>query len=190
MVNFIRSMVAAGKDPRPSLAQPPTATAAWKDDAYLRPVVEDDALLFYDYADQQNEGAAPIDRLAAVFLVVHEAHSSTRVPFDCCAHHNHICRCPSVLPWRQTCVLKTHSFVTCWLRWVSSLWIPSPTHRSPHPRGVSPPSRQLLTEWTGCTLSRIHVCRCTMKCLPMRYGGLLMACRRHGRDGAGCSPVG
>lgn len=57
LVNFIRSTIAAGSDPRPQLstyahavqhgnsAQPP-----WADDMYLKPVLDNDTLLFYDYS--------------------------------------------------------------------------------------------------------------------------------------------
>lgn len=41
LVNYIRSEVLAGT-PNPSVADP----ALWADDRYLRPAIEDDALLF------------------------------------------------------------------------------------------------------------------------------------------------
>ncbi len=49
-VNFIRSEVAAGKSPLQALlrdnfaAQPP-----WEKDEYMRPVLPEDPLLFYDF---------------------------------------------------------------------------------------------------------------------------------------------
>lgn len=41
LVNYIRSEVVAGKD-RPDMHDP----AAWEDDKYLQPALDDDALLF------------------------------------------------------------------------------------------------------------------------------------------------
>lgn len=49
-VNFIRSEVAAGRDPRSALHSISEQAPTWlSDDSYLRPVMQDDALLFYDY---------------------------------------------------------------------------------------------------------------------------------------------
>ena len=53
-INFIRSEVAAGRDPRQQLttaADPPP----WASDQYLQPVLPDDALLMYDFTDEGNE---------------------------------------------------------------------------------------------------------------------------------------
>ncbi len=61
-VNYIRSAVAAGQDPRDALK----AAAAdggmqrpWADDRFLRPVLEDDALLYFDYDDTTEAMCAP-----------------------------------------------------------------------------------------------------------------------------------
>ncbi|GIL52530.1 hypothetical protein Vafri_8372 [Volvox africanus] len=51
VINYIRSEVAAGRDPRPPLAASGSGGAAWLDDHYLVPAMEDDALLFYDFED-------------------------------------------------------------------------------------------------------------------------------------------
>ncbi|GIL79699.1 hypothetical protein Vretimale_12350, partial [Volvox reticuliferus] len=53
VINYIRSEVAAGRDPRPALAAGGGGGggAAWLDDRYLVPAMEDDALLFYDFED-------------------------------------------------------------------------------------------------------------------------------------------
>lgn len=77
VVNFIRTMVAAGTDPRPALAQSDTA-APWKDDKYLQPVIEDDALLFYEYSEH---GAAAstrfVTRLWETSITEKTPHSNT-----------------------------------------------------------------------------------------------------------------
>lgn len=68
VVNFIRSEVAAGRDPKPALAEAAAAgekkegkaaAAPWDDDAFLVPVNPEDPLLFYEYEDEEgNEAAA------------------------------------------------------------------------------------------------------------------------------------
>ena len=52
-VNYIRSEAAAGRDPRQALRAAASGGGAcpWADDRYLRPVLEDDALLCFDYDD-------------------------------------------------------------------------------------------------------------------------------------------
>ena len=53
-VNYIRSAVAAGQDPRDGLRAAVADSSIqrpWADDRFLRPVLEDDALLFFDYDD-------------------------------------------------------------------------------------------------------------------------------------------
>lgn len=71
LVNYIRSEVAAGRDPRPALAQcaaeasTPTALDAppavpWADDDFLRPQLEDDTLLFFQYADEPTYDWGPM----------------------------------------------------------------------------------------------------------------------------------
>lgn len=50
-INFIRRSVAEGTDPLPSLAAG-SSSSVWRgNDDYLKPVMEDDALLFFDYDD-------------------------------------------------------------------------------------------------------------------------------------------
>jgi len=68
VVNFIRSEVAAGRDPKPALAEAAAAgekkegkaaAAPWDDDAFLVPVNPEDPLLFYEYEEEEgNEAAA------------------------------------------------------------------------------------------------------------------------------------
>ncbi|KAG1666582.1 hypothetical protein FOA52_000549 [Chlamydomonas sp. UWO 241] len=61
-INYVREEVAAGRDPLPALKA--GDTSAWRgDDALLKPVLSDDALLFYDYEEvvvawQQSAAAA------------------------------------------------------------------------------------------------------------------------------------
>jgi hypothetical protein len=65
-INYIRTEVAAGRDPRPALAAvaPGGAAAApWAptpagDEPYLRPALEDDGLLFYDFDEEAAEEGA------------------------------------------------------------------------------------------------------------------------------------
>lgn len=57
-VNYIRSEVSAQRDPRPSLAAAAQSAAAgspqpWDGDQYMKPVLADDPLLFYEYDDVQ-----------------------------------------------------------------------------------------------------------------------------------------
>jgi hypothetical protein len=61
LVNYVRSEVAAGRDPRPALAAEAArpgggdgAARPWGGDAHLAPFLADDPLLGYDY----DEGAA------------------------------------------------------------------------------------------------------------------------------------
>lgn len=70
VVNFIRSEVAAGRDPKPALAEAAEKRAAageggggkaplplpWDDDAFLVPVNPEDPLLFYEYGDDVGDG--------------------------------------------------------------------------------------------------------------------------------------
>ncbi len=63
VINYIRSEVAAGRDPRPTLKtitaqHTATATAPWCTEKYLIPAKEDDALLFYEYDEWTNAAAA------------------------------------------------------------------------------------------------------------------------------------
>jgi len=49
-VNFIRSEVAAGKSPLQALLRDNSAAQRpWEKDEYMRPVLPDDPLLFYDF---------------------------------------------------------------------------------------------------------------------------------------------
>lgn len=57
-VNYIRSEVSAKRDPRPALAAAAQGGAAggpkpWDGDQYMKPVLDDDPLLFYEYDDVQ-----------------------------------------------------------------------------------------------------------------------------------------
>ncbi|KXZ55523.1 hypothetical protein GPECTOR_2g1072 [Gonium pectorale] len=64
VINYIRSEVAAGRDPLPALASTSGraggggGAAAWSDDRYLVPAMEDDALLFYDFEEVAAAAAA------------------------------------------------------------------------------------------------------------------------------------
>ncbi len=57
-INFIRSEGAAGRDPRPTLAEAAAAPSQtgqpWDDDRYLQPVLPEDALLFHDFDDDDD----------------------------------------------------------------------------------------------------------------------------------------
>ncbi len=53
-INYIRTEVAAGRDPRPTLTSTAaTSSTPWSDDAYLCPVLANDELLFHDWAAEQ-----------------------------------------------------------------------------------------------------------------------------------------
>ncbi|PSC72845.1 putative arginine N-methyltransferase 3 isoform A [Micractinium conductrix] len=60
LINYIRTAVAAGADPRPALAAAAACDAAvpWQDDRYLQPVQMDDELMFHDWEDEEEEEAA------------------------------------------------------------------------------------------------------------------------------------
>ncbi len=59
VINFVRAEVKAGRDPRDTLAASSSGGARpWADDAYLRPVLEDDALLCYDFEEVAAAAAA------------------------------------------------------------------------------------------------------------------------------------
>lgn len=52
-INFIRSEVAAGRDPRPALRNLGRGSPVpWADEQYLQPVLAEDPLLFYDWQDE------------------------------------------------------------------------------------------------------------------------------------------
>lgn len=52
LINYIRSEVAAGKNPLPVLAAGGSSGAVpWLDDQYLVPTMKDDAMLSYDFED-------------------------------------------------------------------------------------------------------------------------------------------
>lgn len=67
VINFIRTEVAAGRDPRPALSaaaaagsssaanEAAAAAAPWSGDTYLQPVLADDPLLTYDFDDEQQQ---------------------------------------------------------------------------------------------------------------------------------------
>ncbi len=49
-INFIRTCVSQGKDPRSELAGAvSTPEKPWRDDKYLIPVLPDDAMLFHEF---------------------------------------------------------------------------------------------------------------------------------------------
>ncbi|PNH04501.1 putative protein arginine N-methyltransferase 3, partial [Tetrabaena socialis] len=70
LINYIRTEVAAGRDPRdalaaaaaaasgPGAAAAPAAAHPWSDDRFLMPAAEDDALLCFDFEDVAAEAAA------------------------------------------------------------------------------------------------------------------------------------
>lgn len=61
-VNYIRNEVAAGRNPVGALNAAAAASSEqrpWADDRYLQPVLEDDALLFFDYDDDAEAMCAP-----------------------------------------------------------------------------------------------------------------------------------
>ncbi len=47
VINFIRAQVASGRDPRPELQA--GSSKPWQDEKYLQTVMEEDALLMYDF---------------------------------------------------------------------------------------------------------------------------------------------
>lgn len=57
-INFIRSEVAAGGDPRPQLAAA-AEPAPWADDRFLQPVLPNDALLMHDF-EEEEDAAQPM----------------------------------------------------------------------------------------------------------------------------------
>lgn len=53
-INYIRTQVQAGSDPLPGLADR-SSQPAWRgNDDFLKPVLQDDSLLFHDYEDIVN----------------------------------------------------------------------------------------------------------------------------------------
>lgn len=74
VINYIRTEVAAGRDPKPALAAstPSDASVPWQDDSFLRPVLDNDELLFHDWeAEGIQEGGteatiAPGDDVASL----------------------------------------------------------------------------------------------------------------------------
>lgn len=48
-VNYIRATVQAGRDPLPELLESPSTPAVFQDEKWLKPILEDDGLMFYDY---------------------------------------------------------------------------------------------------------------------------------------------
>lgn len=64
VINYIRTEVAAGRDPRPTLTSTTNASSPWDDDSYLTPALPDDGLLLHDWDlswDEQEEAAkAPL----------------------------------------------------------------------------------------------------------------------------------
>ncbi|DBB07799.1 hypothetical protein WJX82_004343 [Trebouxia sp. C0006] len=71
-VNFIRSEVAAGNSPLQALLHNSAAQRPWEKDEYMRPVLPDDPLLFYDFDEdvcpQQDSGAGPSAKEASVCI--------------------------------------------------------------------------------------------------------------------------
>lgn len=61
LINFIRTAVAAGGDPRPALqaaAAMAGTPAPWSDDRYLQPALADDGLMFHDWEGDDEDDAA------------------------------------------------------------------------------------------------------------------------------------
>lgn len=73
-INFIRSEVAAGRDPRLQLASP-AEPPPWAADQYLQPVLPDDALLMHDFGDEH----------PAKSTCAFEAHAGCHAPCRCIA---------------------------------------------------------------------------------------------------------
>ncbi|KAG7670172.1 hypothetical protein Ndes2526A_g06504 [Nannochloris sp. 'desiccata'] len=74
VINYIRTEVAAGRDPRPLLTLVSSNTSApWSDDAFLCPVLANDELLLHDWAAEQPlletdaEAVNEEDDMAAMF---------------------------------------------------------------------------------------------------------------------------
>lgn len=75
VINYIRTEIAAGRDPRPSLTSfsPNNTSAPWSDDAFLCPVIANDELLLHDWAAEQpsletaSETVNEEDTMAAMF---------------------------------------------------------------------------------------------------------------------------
>lgn len=55
-INYIRSEVVAQRDPLPALAVAAQSGGAgpqpWEQDQYMKPALDDDALLFHDFEDE------------------------------------------------------------------------------------------------------------------------------------------
>lgn len=59
LINFIRQLVKSGADPGPQLQSvSPGGEKPWSDDKFLQTVLEEDALLMYDYQDQAAQEAS------------------------------------------------------------------------------------------------------------------------------------
>jgi hypothetical protein len=104
-VNYIRSEVAARRDPRPALSEAVSGGSAcrpWADDRYLCPVLEDDALLFFDY-DDDAQAMCAIERSSNMHIA-----SSQPLPvcvtlaMECCLQGHGSCR-HSRWPVRRWC---------------------------------------------------------------------------------------
>ena len=55
-INFIRAEVAEGRSPLQALLKGKANTARpWENDQYMRPVIPEDPLLFYDFDEDMNE---------------------------------------------------------------------------------------------------------------------------------------
>jgi type I protein arginine methyltransferase len=78
VINWVRAEVAAGRDPRPAVADAVQAAGSgggdaaprpWADVRYLQPTLDGDALLFYEYSEDDEEdgegGGRPADAAAA-----------------------------------------------------------------------------------------------------------------------------
>ena len=68
-INFIRTCVSQGKDPRSELAGAvSTPVKPWKDDSYLIPVLPDDAMLFHEFGSSMDVLPASPSRSGPVGL--------------------------------------------------------------------------------------------------------------------------
>ena len=68
-INFIRTCVSQGKDPRSELAGAvSTPEKPWRDDKYLIPVLPDDAMLFHEFGSSVDSPPASASRFGHVTL--------------------------------------------------------------------------------------------------------------------------
>ena len=74
-INFIRTNVSQGRDPRSELAGAvSTPEKPWKDDTYLMPVLPDDAMLFHDFGSPME--SLPVSSSRSVNLTCRQCCTS------------------------------------------------------------------------------------------------------------------